>query len=164
MANNSFDIASGYDKAEVNNIFQQTQRELQTRYDLKNSNAQIDWLAGQKGFKLTAENEWQIETIIEIIRKKIAARGLSQQLIDISKEAASSNLKVTKEIPIKQLLEKDDISTLSKLIKPEFPKIKLIPSGEYLRVESSSRDELQKVISFIKNKELSFAVSFTNYK
>ncbi len=164
MATNSFDITSGFDKAEVNNVFLQTKRELETRYDLKNSNAQIDWLERQKGFKITADSDWQIDTIIEIIRKKIAARGLSQKLIDVSKENITSNLKTTKELPIKQTLEKEDVAAVSKLIKVDFPKVKLIPSGDYLRVESSSRDELQKVIALVKTKELDFAVTFTNYK
>ncbi len=164
MALNSFDITSGFNKAEVNNVFDQTKRELQTRYDLKNSNADISWLDNQAGFKIIADNEWQIETIIEIIRKKLAARNLSQQLVDVSKDNITSNLKTTKEIPIKQVLSKEDVAQLSKIIRPEFSKVKLIPSGDYLRVESSSRDELQKVISFIKNKDLGFAVNFTNYK
>ena len=164
MATNSFDITSGFDKAEVNNVFLQTKRELETRYDLKNSNAQIDWLERQKGFKITADSDWQIDTIIEIIRKKIAARGLSQKLIDVSKENITSNLKTTKELPIKQTLEKEDVAAVSKLIKVDFPKVKLIPSGDYLRVESTSRDELQKVIALVKTKELDFAVTFTNYK
>ena len=164
MATNSFDITSGFDKAEVNNVFLQTKRELETRYDLKNSNAQIDWLERQKGFKITADSDWQIDTSIEIIRKKIAARGLSQKLIDVSKENITSNLKTTKELPIKQTLEKEDVAAVSKLIKVDFPKVKLIPSGDYLRVESTSRDELQKVIALVKTKELDFAVTFTNYK
>lgn len=164
MATNSFDVTSGFDKAEVNNVFLQTKRELETRYDLKNSNSQIDWLDGQKGFKITADSDWQIDTIIEIIRKKIAARGLSQKLIDVSKENITSNLKTTKELPIKQTLEKEDVATLSKLIRTDFPKAKLIPSGDYLRVESNSRDELQNVISLVKSKDLDFAVTFTNYK
>lgn len=164
MAANSFDITSGFDKAEVNNVFNQTDKELKTRYDLKSSACEIAWLSNQTGFKIIAPSEWQIDTIIEIIRKKIATRGLSQQLIDSTKENVVSNLKVTKELPIKQTLEKEDISTLTKLIKLDFPKIKLIPSGDYLRVESNSRDELQKVIGLLKNKPVEFSINFTNFK
>ncbi len=164
MATNSFDITTGYNKAEVNNVFNQAKKEIETRYDLKSSACEIDWLSNQTGFKITAPSEWQIDTIIEIIRKKIATRGLSQQLFDSTKANVLSNLKVTRELPIKQTLEKEDISSLIKLIKLDFPKIKLIPSGDYLRVESNSRDELQKIISFLKSKPLEFSINFTNYK
>lgn len=164
MALSSFDIVSGYDKAEINNIFLQTNKEISGRYDFKNTSCALDWLENHKGFKLTADNEWQIDTIIEIIRKKIASRGLSQKIIDVTKDIVLTNLKATKEIPIKESLEKEDITKITKLLKKDYPKIKLAPAGDSLRVSSSSRDELQQIINFLNNQPLDFAISYNNYK
>lgn len=64
MANFSFDIVSDYDKAEMNNVFDQVQRELQNRYDFKNTPAAVEWLNGDKtGLKITGNGEWQIDAI-----------------------------------------------------------------------------------------------------
>ena len=66
MANFSFDIESDYDKAEMNNVFDQTQRELDSRYDFKGTPAAIEWLDDKKGLKITGNGEWQIDAILDI--------------------------------------------------------------------------------------------------
>src|ERR1044072_334083 len=102
MANFSFDIVSEYDKAEMNNVFDQVQREITSRYDFKGTPAAIEWLNNDKsGLKITGNGEWQIEAILDIIRKKLATRNQSQKVLDTSKEVVESNLKATKEVPFK---------------------------------------------------------------
>ena len=73
MATFSFDIVSEYDKAEMNNVFQQVEREIGNRYDFKGTPAGIEWLADKKGLKLIGSNEWQIDAVLDIVRKKLAA-------------------------------------------------------------------------------------------
>ena len=72
MATFSFDTVSEYNKAEMNNVFAMVQKEISNRYDFKGTPADIDWLGDKIGFKVIGENEWQIENIIDIIRKKLA--------------------------------------------------------------------------------------------
>lgn len=69
MTTFSFDITSEYDKAEMNNVFALTQKEINNRYDFKGTPAAIDWLDNKSGFKVIGANDWQIESIIDIIRK-----------------------------------------------------------------------------------------------
>src|SRR5688572_30570906 len=108
MATFSFDAVSEYDKAEMNNVFDQTAREMNGRYDFKGTPAAIEWLNGDKtGLKLTGNGEWQIDAILDIVRKKLAARGQSQKVLDTSKEVTESNMKTTKEVPFKQGLDQD---------------------------------------------------------
>src|SRR5471030_334151 len=98
MANFSFDAVSDYDKAEMNNVFDQVQREITSRYDFKGTPAAIEWLNGDKtGVKITGNGDWQIDAILDIVRKKWAARSQSQKVLDVSGEAVESNLKTTKE-------------------------------------------------------------------
>ena len=81
MANFSFDAVSDYDKAEMNNAYDQVQRELTGRYDFKGTPAAVEWLDGDKtGLKITGSGEWQIDAILDIVRKKLAARNQSQKL------------------------------------------------------------------------------------
>src|SRR3954469_4777950 len=98
MANFSFDAVSDYDKAEMNNVFDQVQREIVNRYDLKRTPAAVEWLDGDKnGLKITGSGDWQIDAILDIVRKKLAARNQSQKVLDTSRDITESNLKTTKE-------------------------------------------------------------------
>lgn len=165
MANFSFDIVSEYDKAEMNNVFDQAKRELDSRYDFKGTPADLEWLNGEKtGLKITGNGEWQIDAILDIVRKRLATRGQSQKVLDISGGITESNLKAYKEVPFKQGLDQDKAKQITKLLREEFPKVKTQIQGDAVRVMSSSKDDLQAVMQLLKGKEFDFPLSFTNYR
>jgi cyclic-di-GMP-binding protein len=165
MANFSFDIVSEYDKAEMNNVFDQVRREIDSRYDFKGTPAAIDWLNADKtGLKVIGSGEWQIDAILDIVRKKLATRGQSQKVLDTSREAMESNLQTTKEVPFKQGLDQDKAKQITKLIRDEYPKAKTQIQGDAVRVTSNSKDDLQSVIQLLKAKDFDFPLSFTNYR
>lgn len=164
MANFSFDIVSEYDKAEMNNVFDQTVREIGSRYDFKDTPAEIDWLNGEKtGIKVTGNGEWQIDAILDIFRKKLAARNQSQKVLDTSKESTESNLKTTKEVPLKRGLDQDKAKKITKLIRDEYPKVKTQIQGDAVRVMSSKKDELQAVMQLLRSQDFDFPLGFTNF-
>ncbi len=165
MATFSFDIVSEYDKAEMNNVFDQVRREIESRYDFKGTPASIDWLSADKtGFKVTGSGEWQIEAILDIIRKRLATRGQSQKVLDTSREITESNLKASQEVPFKQGLDQDKAKQITRLLRDDFPKVKTQIQGDAVRVTSSSKDDLQGVIQLLKSKDFDFPLSFTNYR
>jgi len=165
MAQFSFDIVSDYDKAEMNNVFDQVQRELDSRYDFKGTPAQLEWLDGDKtGLKVTGSGDWQIDTILDIVRKKLATRGLSQKIVDSSREPVISNLKTTKEVPFKKGLDQDKAKKITSLIRDKYPKVKTQIQGKEVRVMSGSKDDLQAVMQLLKTQDFDFPVSFTNYR
>lgn len=160
----SFDIVSEYDKAEVTNAYQAAQREITNRYDFKNTPAAVEWLGDKSGFKVTGAGEWQIDSIVDILRKNIINRGQSPKIMDLSKPISESNLKATKEIPFIQGLDQDKAKQITKLLKEEHPKVKTQIQGEAVRVTSSSKDELQKVMQTVRGADFEFALNFTNYR
>jgi uncharacterized protein YajQ (UPF0234 family) len=164
MATFSFDIVSEYDKAEMNNVFDQSQREMASRYDFKDTPAALEWLDDKKGLKVTGSGEWQIDAILDIVRKKLAARGQSQKVLDTSREAAESNFKTTKEVPFKQGLDQDKAKQLTKLVRDTYPKVKTQIQGEAVRVTSSSKDDLQAVMHLVQSQDLDYPIGFTNYR
>jgi cyclic-di-GMP-binding protein len=165
MAQFSFDIVSEYDKAEMNNIFDQAQREIASRYGFKGTPAELEWLNADKtGLKVTGSGDWQIDAILDIVRKKLATRGQSQKVLDTSKEAVVANLKTTKEVPFKQGLDQDKAKQITKLIRDEHPKVKTQIQGDAVRVMSGSKDDLQSVMQLIKSKDFDFPIAFTNYR
>ena len=165
MANFSFDIVSEYDKAEMNNVFDQVKREIDSRYDFKGTPASLEWLNGDKnGFKVVGTGEWQIEAILDIVRKRLATRGQSQKTLDTSKEITESNLKASQEVPFKEGLDQDKAKQITKLLREDFPKVKAQIQGEAVRVTSNSKDDLQGVMQLLKGKDFDFPLSFTNYR
>lgn len=164
MPSFSFDIVSEIDKAEMNNVFTQAEKEIATRYDFRGTSAAIEWLDDKKGFKLTGDSEWQVEAVLDIVRKKLAAREQSSKVLDLSKEKVVANLKTTWEIPFKAGLAQDIAKKIAADIRAEVPKAKPQIQGETVRVTSASKDELQKVISLVKAKEYDIPLQFINYR
>lgn len=164
MANFSFDIVSEYDKAEMNNVFALTQKEISNRYDFKGTPAEIDWLPDKIGFKVIGSNEWQIDSIIDIIRKKLASREQSSKVLNLEKTITVSNLKATKEIPFIAGLDQEKAKQISKLIREDFPKVKPQIQGEAVRVVGNSKDDLQNVMQLIRGHDFDFPVAFNNYR
>lgn len=165
MANFSFDAVSDYDKAELNNVFDQVQREITGRYDFKGTPAAVEWIDGDKnGLKITGSGEWQIDAILDIVRKKLAARNQSQKLLDTTKEVVESNLKATKEVPFKQGLDQEKAKKMTALIREKLPKVKTQIQGDAVRVTSNSKDNLQEVMQILRAADFDFPLSFNNFR
>jgi uncharacterized protein YajQ (UPF0234 family) len=151
MPSFSFDIVSDFDKAEMNNVFAGTEREIGTRYDFKGTPAAIEWMDDKKGFKIIGAGQWQCDAVLDIVRKKLAAREQSSKVLDTSKTPVESNLKTTWEIPFKQGLSQDNAKAITKTLREEAPKAKTQIQGDMVRVTSASKDELQKVIILLRS-------------
>jgi uncharacterized protein YajQ (UPF0234 family) len=165
MANFSFDVVSEFDRAEMNNVFDQTQREIASRYDFKGTPAALEWLDGDKsGLKVIGNGDWQVEAILDIVRKKLAARNQSQKVLDVSRDIVTSNLKSSQEVPFKHGLDQEKAKKLTSLIRDKYPKVKPQIQGDTVRVMSNSKDDLQAVMQLLRGQELDFPISFTNYR
>lgn len=164
MATFSFDIVSEYDKAEMNNVFMQAEREISNRYDFKGTPAAIEWLANRKGFKIVAANDMHLESILDIIRNKLVARNQSSKTLNLTEEPMSGNMKMTKEIPFKEGLSQDNAKQITKLLKDKAPKVKAQIQGESVRATSSSKDDLQNVMQLLRQQDFDFPLNFINYR
>ena len=165
MANFSFDVVSEYDKAEMNNVFDQVKREIASRYDFKGTPAELDWLNAEKtGLKVTGNGDWQIDAILDIVRKKLAVRGQSQKVLDTGKEPVVANLKTTKEVLFKQGLDQEKAKKITSLVRDKMPKVKTQIQGDAVRVTSGSKDDLQAVMQLLQAQDFDFPINFTNYR
>lgn len=164
MASFSFDTVSDYDKAEINNVFMQAGREIANRYDFKGTPAGLDWLGDKAGFVITASSDMQCEAIIDIVRRGLINRGQSTKVLDLSREPVTSNLKMVKEVPFVAGLDSDKAKVVSKVIRDAFPKAKPQIQGDAVRVSSSSKDELQKIMQLLREQDFDFPLSFTNFR
>jgi uncharacterized protein YajQ (UPF0234 family) len=164
MATFSFDIVSDYDKAELNNVYDQTQRELDSRYDFKNTPAAVEWMDDKVGLKITGNGDWQIDAILDIVRKKLAARNQSQKILDLSKDPVVANLKTTKEVPFKKGLDQEKAKKITAIVREKYPKVKPQIQGEEVRVTATSKDDLQGVMAILREQDFDFALQFQNFR
>ena len=164
MATFSFDIVSEYNKAEMNNVFAAVEKEISNRYDFKGTPAAIEWLGDKTGFKVVGAGAWQVDTIIDIIRKKLVTRGESSKSLDLTKEVIESNLKASQEIPFKQGLDQDSAKRITKLLREELPKVKTQIQGDLVRATSGSKDDLQAAMRLLDAQDFDFVLKYTNYR
>ncbi len=164
MAQFSFDIESTYDKAEMNNVEQLVKKEIANRYDFKGTPADIEWLADKKGLKVSGSNEWQVDTVIDMIGKQLAKRGMTSKVLNLEGKVTEANMRAWKDVPFKDGLKQDDAKKITKLIKDQHPKVKTQIQGEAVRCTSASKDELQAVMTSLRAADLDFPISFTNYR
>ena len=164
MAQFSFDIESTYDKAEMNNVEQLVLREIANLYDFKGTPASIEWLADKKGFKVIGSNEWQLESVIDMIGKQLAKRDMTSKVLDLSGKVTEANMRAWKEVPFKDGLRQDDAKKITKLLKEQHPKVKTQIQGDAVRVMSASKDDLQAVMTTLRAHDFDFPLLFTNYR
>jgi uncharacterized protein YajQ (UPF0234 family) len=164
MAVFSFDIVSDYDKGEMNNVFDQTQREISSRYDFKGSSASLEWLGDKEGFKIIGDTQFHLDSIMDIIRKKAATREVSQKTFDTSKEPETTNLRMYWSVSFRKGLDQDKAKKITNSIRTAYPKVKTQIQGDEVRVMSPKKDELQAVMQLVRSTEFDFPIHFTNYR
>lgn len=164
MAQFSFDIESTYDIGEMNNVYDQCQKEIGNRYDLKGTHTALEWLDDKKGLKIYGDNQFHLDAVMESLRKKAATRGISQKTFDVSQEPETTNLRMIWVVPFKNGLKQDDAKKITKILREELPKTKAQIQGDSIRVMSAKKDELQIAMQLVRSADLDFPVNFTNFK
>ena len=160
----SFDVVSDYDKAEMNNVFDQARREIETRYDFKGTPAALEWLEDKNGFKVVGNSDFQLDAILDIVRKKLGTRGISQKVIDTSQDSSTNNMQTTKKVPFKQGLDQDKAKKITNLLREKLPKVKTQIQGQEVRVMSPKKDELQAAMKELQAADFDFPLHFTNFR
>lgn len=164
MATFSFDIVSEYDKAEINNVYSAVQREIANRYDFKNTPAAVEWMTDKAGYKVTGAGDWQIESVVDIIRKNLINRGQNPKIMDLEKPIVEGSMQASQEIPFINGLDQTKAKQITALLREQMPKVKAQIQGEAVRVTSGSKDDLQKVMQLLTSQSFDFALNFTNYR
>jgi uncharacterized protein YajQ (UPF0234 family) len=158
----SFDVVSDFDDQEMRNALDQVQREVQQRYDFKGVTYELT--PSKTELVLLTNDEFRAKAIRELIESKAVKRGLSLKIFDWGKIEPAGGNKVRQHITLRRGLGEDLARKLSKLIREEFPKSKPQIQGDAIRVFGKSRDDLQRVISRLKELDEPVALQFTNYR
>jgi cyclic-di-GMP-binding protein len=163
MASNfSFDIVSDFDRQELVNALDQTNREIIARYDLKDTKTTVELTADN--INIHTDSEFTLDSIHTILQQKAAKRNLSLKIFEYGKIEAASGNRVRQEIKLKKGISSELGKEISKLIRDEFNKVQASIQGDTVRVAAKSKDELQSIIQRLKQEEYPVALQFTNYR
>jgi uncharacterized protein YajQ (UPF0234 family) len=157
----SFDAVSEVDAHELNNAIDQTSREISTRFDFKDSNAKVSH--EEPNIRIEAKSEYQLGQVYDILITKMSKRGIDVKCLERGK-VEEANMCARQQIMLKQGIEKDTAKKIVKLIKDSKFKVQTAIQGEKLRVTGKKRDDLQSVMSLLKEAKLGVPLQFNNFR
>jgi uncharacterized protein YajQ (UPF0234 family) len=155
---NSFDIVSKTNDAEVVNAVHQTEKEVSQRFDFKGSTAKVEFSG--KELTLSAEDETKLRNMNDILQGKLVKRGVSLKALDYQKiePAAGGTVQIQQGIPIEKAKE------VVRFIKDSKLKVQASIQGESVRVSGKDRDTLQEVIGLLRARDFGIDMQFDNYR
>jgi uncharacterized protein YajQ (UPF0234 family) len=159
---NSFDIVSKTDYAEVTNAINQSMKEVSQRFDFKGSKAAVE-LQG-KDLILTAEDETKLRNMNDILQGKLIKRGVSLKALEYQNVEPAAGGTVRQLVKIQQGIPIEKAKEVVKYIKDAKLKVQASIQGETVRVSGKDRDTLQEVIAALKAKDFGIDMKFDNYR
>jgi uncharacterized protein YajQ (UPF0234 family) len=157
----SFDVVSEVDLAEVRNAVENAERELATRFDFRGLEASFEW-NGEEA-KLTAEGEFQLQQMLDILRNKLIKRGVDADTLDAGAIDHSGKTTIQK-ITFKQGIDQPTAKKIVKLIKDSKMKVQASIQAEQVRITGKKRDDLQEAIALLRTADIGQPVQFTNFR
>ncbi len=158
----SFDVVSQFDEQELVNALDQVRREVQTRYDLKDTKTEITH--SKDGITILTDSTLTLKSVRDILESKAVRRGLPLKIFKPGKEENAAGSRVRQVIQLQQGISQELGKEINKFIRDMFPKVRPQLQGETVRVIAKSRDELQAVIVALKQKDYPVALQFINYR
>lgn len=164
MPDNTFDIVSKIDLAEVNNAVQQAHKELITRFDLKNSHSDIQLNEKDHKIALASQDEFKLKAVNEILQQKLVKRKVPLKGLTYGPILPAAGSTVRQEITLQQGIAIEKAREIVKLIKDSKKKVQASIQGDLVRVSGRDRDTLQEIIALLNGHDFGIDMQFTNYR
>jgi hypothetical protein len=158
----SFDIVSDFDRQELVNALDQATREIQSRYDLKDTKTTVE--LGDDTITINTDSDFTLDAVNSLIQTKAIKRNLSLKIFEYGKPESASGSRVRQIVTLKKGISQELAKKITKLIRDEFTKIQASIQGDAVRVTAKSKDDLQAVIQRLKQEDYPVALQFTNYR
>lgn len=160
----SFDIVSEVNMMEVDNAVNQARKELANRFDFKGSKSSIELNKNDKKIILVADDEYKMKALKDILEGRFAKRGVSIKSLDYKAQENAFEGYIRQTVEIISGIPPDKAKELSKLIKDSKIKVQTQIDGTKVKVISPKKDDLQRVMSYLKQVSFSLPLQFTNYR
>ena len=159
---NSFDIVSEVDRAEITNAINQTVKEVRQRFDFKGSTATVALEANE--LILTAEDETKLRNMNDIFQQKMVRRGVPLKALSYGTVDPAAGGTVRQKVTIQQGIPQEKAKEVVRFIKDSKAKVQASIQGDIVRVSGKDRDTLQAVIADLKSKDFGIDMQFSNYR
>ena len=161
-AENSFDIACKVDMQEVTNALDQARREIETRYDLKGTKNEVK--LEKTDITLTSPDEMKLKAVVDILQSKLHRRGVPLKALDYGSVEPAAGGTLRQKIAIQQGIPIEKAREIVRLIKDSKVRVQAAIQEDQVRVSGKNRDDLQKIIALVKERDFGIALQFTNYR
>lgn len=159
---NSFDIVSKTDFAEVENALNQTRKEVRQRFDFKGSKATV--VTQEKDLVLTAEDDTKLRNLNDMLQSKLVRRGVSLKALNYEPQETAAGGTLRQVVKIQDGIPQDSAKEIVKYIKKLKIKVQASIQGDNVRVSGKKRDDLQSVMAELKKKDFGIDMKFDNYR
>jgi len=157
----SFDVVSDFDAHEASNAIDQSNREVTPRFDFKGTGSKYE-LDGQV-ISLTSQSDFQLQQMLDILRQKLAKRGIDIACLD-EKEPEFSGSEARQQVILRKGIDSDLARKLVKMVKGSKLKVQAAIQGDQLRISGKKRDDLQAVITLLKNADVELPLQYENFR
>jgi uncharacterized protein YajQ (UPF0234 family) len=164
MPDNSFDVVSKIELPEVGNAIQQAMKEIQQRYDLKDSKSSIELNEKDHKVLLASQDEYKLKAVIEVLEGKLVKRKVPLKGLTYGTLIPSAGSSVKQEISLQQGIPIEKAREIVRKIKDSKLKVQAAIQGDLVRVSGRDRDTLQSVIKLLRDTDFGIDVQFTNYR
>ena len=164
MPDNTFDILSKIDLTEVNNAIQQALKEIQTRYDLKDSKSTIELNDKERKVLLASADEFKLKAVNEILGQKLVKRNVPLKGLTYGEVTHGSHGAARQEISLQSGIPIEKAKDIVKVIKDSKLRVQASIQGDVVRVAGKDRDTLQQVIALLKGRDFGIDMQFGNYR
>jgi cyclic-di-GMP-binding protein len=162
---NSFDVTTGVDLQEVDNAVNQAQKEIAQRYDFKGSIATIEFSRAEGTLNLTAESEFRLQALLDVLQSRLIKRGVPVKNLDIGDMKPAGGDKVTQQVKLTMALDGDTAKKVAAALKEaKLKKVQAAIQGDQVRVTSPSRDDLQAAMALLRAQDFGVELKFGNYR
>jgi uncharacterized protein YajQ (UPF0234 family) len=161
-AENSFDVACKIDMQEVTNALDQARREIETRYDLKGSKNEVT--LEKTDITILAADDMKLKAVVDILQSRLHKRGVPLKALTYGAVEQASGGALRQTIALQQGIPIEKAKEIVRLIKDTKIRVQAAIQEDQVRVSGKNRDDLQKIIALLKDKDLGIALQFTNYR
>src|SRR3990167_7486813 len=161
-AENSFDVACKIDMQEVTNALDQARREIETRYDLKGS--KNEGTLDKTDIVVVVADDMKLKAVVDILQSRLHKRGVPLKALTYGSVEQAAGGALRQKISLQQGIPIEKAKEIVRLIKDTKLKVQAAIQEDQVRVSGKSRDDLQKVIALLKERDLGIALQFTNYR
>jgi len=164
MPDNSFDIVSKIELPEVSNAVQQAMKEIQQRFDLKDSRSSIELREKENKILLQSSDEFKLKAVTDVLQAKLVKRSVPLKGLAYGTITPASGSSVRQEITLQQGIAIEKARDIVKLIKDSKKKVQASIQGDLVRVSGKDRDSLQEVMALLRAADFGIDMQFTNYR